>query len=102
MGVETMQGGMLGLLGVLTLIAAVSLVMLAAALRAIRTRQEQIHRLLESKDVGPALHGIVQQAREINRVLGTIDKRLEKLEALEKVQIAHFAMREENSRAAQR
>lgn len=102
MGVETMQGAILGLLGVLTLIAAVSLALLAVALRSIRARQEQIHRLLETKDVGPALHGIVQQARDINRVLATIDKRLEKLEALEKVQIAHFAMREENNRAAPR
>ena len=41
------------------------------------------------------MHALVQQTREVNRVLGNIDKRLEKLQALEKVQIAHLSFREE-------
>jgi len=102
MSAEMMQGGTLVLLAVIGVVAVLTLVMLASAFRAIREQQDSTNRILSSKDLGPALHGLVQQTKEMNRLLGNIDKRLEKLEALEKVQIANMSLRDENARAAKR
>ena len=63
--------------------------------RARRALLADIEKTIAERDSGPALHGLVQQTREVNRQLANIDKRLEKLEALEKVQIANLTYRDD-------
>lgn len=102
MSPETIQNGILILLAVIGVVAVLTLVTIASAFRSIRLQQDATNRILGSRDVGPALHGLVQQTKEVNRLLANIDKRLEKLEALEKVQIATMTQRDEAQRRAQR
>ncbi|MCC7079315.1 MAG: hypothetical protein IT530_01470 [Burkholderiales bacterium] len=89
------QGLGLFLLAIIAVTAVLGLVLALRAAASIRRLQEQTHQVLASRDLGPVLHGLVQQTREVNRLLANIDKRLEKLEALEKVQIANLTFREE-------
>jgi hypothetical protein len=96
--ITTAQALGLILLAVIAAAAVSSLVLVLRAAASIRRLQEQTHQVLSSRDLGPVLHGLVQQTREVNRLLANIDKRLEKLEALEKVQIANLTLREERPR----
>jgi hypothetical protein len=89
------QGLGLVFLAVIAAAAVCGLVFMLRAAASIRRLHEQTHQVLSSRDLGPVLHGLVQQTREVNRLLANIDKRLEKLEALEKVQIANLSFREE-------
>lgn len=102
MSADTIQGGIFILLAVIGIVAVLSLVTIASAFRAIRLQQDATNRILTSKDLGPALHGLHQQTKEMNRLLANIDKRLEKLEALEKVQIANMTYRDDMNRRGQR
>ena len=86
------------LLTLIAVAAVLSLVLVLRAAASIRRQHEETHQVLSSRDLGPVLHGLVQQTREVNRLLTNIDKRLEKLEALEKVQIANLTFREEAPR----
>jgi hypothetical protein len=76
------------------------LVSLSRAQASIRAAQRAALEFWAARDPGPALHGLVQQTREANRLLANIDKRLEKLEALEKVQIANRGFVDDAIRAA--
>jgi hypothetical protein len=95
---ETMQAATLVLLAVIAVVAVLSLVALWRAAAFVRKGQEEAQKIRAERDTGPALHGLVQQTREVNRQLANIDKRLEKLEALEKVQIANLSFRDETVR----
>jgi len=83
------------LLAVIAIVGVLATVLLLRAAGTIRRLQAETHQVLTARDLGPALHGLVQQTRDANRLLANIDKRLEKLEALEKVQIANMAPREQ-------
>jgi hypothetical protein len=98
MSLETMQAATLVLLAVIAAVAVLSLVSLLRMAAFIRRGQQDAQRIRAERDPAPALHGLVQQTREVNRQLANIDKRLEKLEALEKVQIANLAFRDETAR----
>ena len=95
MGVETMQAATLALLAVIAVVAVLSLVSILRILASVRKGQEAAQKIWAERDAGPALHGLVEQTREVNRQLANIAKRLEKLEALEKVQIANRAPRDD-------
>ena len=95
MNMETMQAAILVLLAVIAAVAVLSLVSLMRVLAFIRQGRDAAQKFWTERDPGPALHGLVQQTREANRQLANIDKRLEKLEALEKVQIANLTYRDE-------
>jgi hypothetical protein len=92
------QGAALVLLTIIASVAVIGLILMLRAVAAIRRLQAETHHVLASRDLGPVLHGLVQQTRDVNRLLANIDKRLEKLEALEKVQIANLTFRDEQSR----
>ena len=98
MSMETMQAATLVLLAVIAAVAVLSLVSLLRVAAVMRKGQAEAQKIWAERDPGPALHGLVQQTREVNRQLANIDKRLEKLEALEKVQIAHLTFRDETAR----
>lgn len=89
------QGLALILLAVIAVAVVVGLVLGLRTAASMRRQQEHTHQVFASRDLGPVLHGLVQQTRDINRLLATIDKRLEKLEALEKIQIANMSLRDE-------
>lgn len=93
-----MQAGVLVLLAAIMLVAIAGLCLVLRALASVREHQEAVYKTLSGRDLGPVLHGLVQQTREVNRLLGNIDKRLEKLEALEKVQIANMSLRDDSVR----
>ena len=95
------QSLLLILLAVIAIAAVAGLVLGLKAAASIRRQQEQTHQVLASRDLGPVLHGLVQQTCDVNRLLANIDKRLEKLEALEKVQIANMSLRDEPVRPKQ-
>jgi hypothetical protein len=92
------QGLGLTLLAVVAVAAVLGLVLVLRAAGSIHRLQQETHRVSSSRDLGPVLHALVQQTREANRLLANIDKRLEKLEALEKVQIANLSFRDEAAR----
>ena len=89
------QGLGLILLAVIAVAVVAGLILGLRAAASIRRLQEQTHHVFTNRDLGPVLHGLVQQTRDVNRLLSNIDKRLEKLEALEKVQIANMSPRDE-------
>ena len=99
MSMETMQAAALALLAVIAVVAVLSLAALLRVSAFLRKGQAEAQKLWAERDPGPALHGLVQQTREVNRQLANIDKRLEKLEALEKVQIANLSFRDEAARS---
>lgn len=92
------QSLMLVLLAVVAAAAVLGVVLGLRAASAIRRVHEQLHKVVVARDLGPVLHGLVQQTREANKLLANIDKRLEKLEALEKVQIANLTFRDDTVR----
>jgi hypothetical protein len=98
MSVDALQVAILAVLAVIAVVAVMSLVLFLRAVASIRDSQEATRQVWATRDPGPALHGLVQQTREVNRQLANIDKRLEKLEALEKVQIANASFRDDTIR----
>jgi len=95
MSTGMMQAGMLVLLAAIVLVAVIGVCFVLRAFTSLREQQEATQKTLAGRDLGPVLHGLVQQTREVNRLLANIDKRLEKLEALEKVQIANMSFRDD-------
>jgi hypothetical protein len=86
-----MQGGTLLLLGLIFVLSVALLAVLMTALKAIRREQDVCNRILAGRDTGPVLHGLLQATKESNKLLHNIDQRLQKLEALEKVQLANWS-----------
>lgn len=98
MSTEMLQGAIVVLLTVVAVAIVLSSLVLLRALTLIRAGQNAAQAFWAARDPGPALHGLVQQTREATRLLTNIDKRLEKLEALEKVQIANLGFRDAANR----
>jgi uncharacterized protein YecT (DUF1311 family) len=91
----SMQGLGVFLLAVIAAVGVLGVVLMVRTAASVRRAHEQTHQVLSGRDLGPALHGLMQQTRELNRQLTNIDKRLEKLEALQKVQIANLTFRDD-------
>jgi hypothetical protein len=66
---------------------------MAAQLKAMRHEAEATRNQLMKMDTSQLLFSGVQYMKEAVKALDTIDKRLQKLEALEKVQISHINLR---------
>ena len=84
---------LLGLLAVLLLAAIVVLASIAAQLKVLRREAEIARTQLAKMDWSQLLFNAVQHLKEAGQSLDTIDKRLQKLEALEKVQLSHINIR---------
>lgn len=98
MSLEAIGALTLVLLAMIAAVAVLSLVSLFKVAACLREGRDAAQKIWLERDAGPALHALVQQTREVNRLLANIDKRLEKLEALEKVQIANLGYRDEIAR----
>ena len=89
----TTESILLAILVVLTLILAlvgVATVFLINAMRAMRAEQQAMRRVLANMDWTTVLSNMQNSTKESVRILDIIDKRLQKLEALEKLQISQF------------
>ena len=84
---------MLGAVALLLLVAIVMMAAIAAQLKAMRRDAEAARAQLAKMDWGQLLFNGVQQLKSAVEALNTIDKRLQKLEAIEKVQLSHINVR---------
>ena len=84
---------LLGVVAFLLLAAVVVLVAIAAQLRVLRREAEMARTQLAKMDWSQLLFNAVQHLKEAGVSLDTIEKRLQKLEALEKVQLSHINLR---------
>lgn len=75
------------------LVVIVLMATMAAQLKAMRREADGARKQLAKMDPSQLLLSGLQQMKEAVRALDTIDKRLQKLEALEKVQISHINLR---------
>lgn len=91
MPTETM---LMGAVVILLLVAAVLMLVMVVQLRALRREVEATRLQMSRMDWGAMLLNGVQQLRHATVALEQIDKRLQKLEALEKIQISHINLRE--------
>jgi len=90
----TANGAMLlGATVFLLLAAAILMLVMVVQLRAMRSEVEATRLQLAKMDWGVMLLNGVQQLKQATAALEQIDKRLQKLEALEKVQISHINTR---------
>lgn len=79
---------------VLLLAATVLMVVMVLQLRAMRREVESTRLQLAKMDWGVMLLNGVQQLKQATVALEQIDKRLQKLEAIEKVQLSHINLRQ--------
>lgn len=84
---------LLGVVAVLLLSAVVVLASIASQLKALRREAEVVRSQLGRMDWSQLIFNGVQHLKEAGQALDTIDKRLQKLEALEKVQLSHINLR---------
>ena len=93
-----MEGMSVGILmtvaAVLLLAATVLMVVMVLQLRAMRREVESTRLQLAKMDWGVMLLNGVQQLKQATVALEQIDKRLQKLEAIEKVQLSHINLRQ--------
>jgi hypothetical protein len=89
----SLQAGMLAVVALLLLMVIVLMVAIGRQVRAMRREAEAARSQLAKMDPSPLLFNGVQQLKDVLKALETIDKRLQKLEALEKVQISHLNVR---------
>ena len=84
---------LMAILAVLTLtlmLAGVSTIFFINTMREMRAEQQATRRALSNMDLAKLLLNLQISFKEAVRILDIIDKRLQKLEALEKVQISQF------------
>lgn len=79
---------------VLLLAATVLMTVMVLQLRAMRREVESTRLQLAKMDWGVMLLNGVQQLKQATVALEQIDKRLQKLEAIEKVQLSHINLRQ--------
>ena len=84
---------LIAILAVLTLtliLTGVSMIFFINTMRELRSEQQALRRAVANMDSSMALSSMQSSFKEAVRILDVIDKRLQKLEALEKVQISQF------------
>ena len=84
---------LIAILAVLTLIlilAGVAMMFFINIMREMRAELHATRRALSSMDVTMVMSNLQSSFKEAVRILDIIDKRLQKLEALEKVQISQY------------
>jgi len=87
-------GILVAVAGALLLAAAALMLVMVLQLRAMRREVEATRLQLAKMDWGVMLLNGVQQLKQATIALEQIDKRLQKLEAIEKVQLSHINVRQ--------
>lgn len=81
---------LLGILAVLTIhlvLMGIAIIFLVNNMRAMRSEQQATRRIIANMDWGTIFSNMQAHAKESVRLLDILDKRLQKLEALEKIQL---------------
>lgn len=89
----TIQTAALGVFAASLFILIILMAMIVAQLKAMRREAEATRSLLAKMDWGVMLFNSVQQLKAAVDALEQIDKRLQKLEAIEKVQLSNINVR---------
>lgn len=87
-------GILIAVAAVLLLAATALMLVMVLQLRAMRREVESTRLQLTKMDWGVMLLNGVQQLKQATIALEQIDKRLQKLEAIEKVQLSHVNLRQ--------
>ncbi len=85
---------LIGMALLLLLAATVLMLIMVVQLRSMRHEVESTRLQLAKMDWGVMLLNGVQQLKQATIALEQIDKRLQKLEAIEKVQLSHINLRQ--------
>ena len=86
----TVQTAALGALAALLFLAIILLAVIAAQLKAMRREVEAARAQIAKMDWGAMLFNNVQQLKAAVDALGQIEKRLQKLEEIQKVQLSNI------------
>ena len=89
MAPESILMAILAVLTLMLILTGVATLFLIKTMRAMRTEQQAMRRALSNMDWTSVLGHLQNSSKESVRILDIIDKRLQKLEALEKLQISN-------------
>jgi uncharacterized protein (DUF58 family) len=89
MAPESILMAILVVLTLMLILTGVATLFLIKTMRAMRTEQQAMRRALSNMDWTSVLGHLQNSSKESVRILDIIDKRLQKLEALEKLQISN-------------
>jgi hypothetical protein len=89
----TVEAMLLGVLALLLLLVVALMAMIAAQLKAVRHEVEAARKQLATMDWSVMLFNGLQLLKDIVKGLDLIDKRLQKLEAIEKVTASNINLR---------
>jgi hypothetical protein len=88
MTAESILVGVLGVLVLQLVLTGLALILVVNNLREMRSEQQATRRALSNMDWTTVLSNMQAHAKESVRILDILDKRLQKLEALEKILLA--------------
>ena len=88
MSTESLLLAILVVLALVLVLTGVATVFMINSVRAMRSEQQAMRRALANLDWTSVLSNLQSSGKEAVRILDVIDKRLQKLEALEKLQIS--------------
>ena len=89
MAADSLLMAILVVLSLTLMVAGFATALILNTLRKMRTEQQATRRAIGSADATGVLSNLQVSAKEAVRILDVIDKRLQKLEALEKLQISN-------------
>ncbi len=87
MTVESLLLAILAVLTIILILIGLATVFLVNMTRAMRSEQQAVRRVLANMDWTTVFSNMQAHAKESVRILDILDKRLQKLEAIEKVQL---------------
>lgn len=85
---ESILLAILAVLSVILLLVGIAILILVRTMREMRADQQAMRRALANMDWTSVFSNMQSHAKESVRILDILDKRLQKLEALEKVQLS--------------
>jgi uncharacterized protein (DUF58 family) len=94
MTTETILIAIFAVLCLILLMTGIATAFLISSMRALRAEQQAVRRALANMDWTTVLGHMQNSSKESVRILDIIDKRLQKLEALEKLQISQAEMKQ--------
>jgi uncharacterized membrane protein YfcA len=84
---ESILLAILAVLAVILVLIGIGIMILVTTMRALRADQQATRRALANMDWTSVFSNMQSHAKESVRILDILDKRLQKLEALEKIQL---------------
>lgn len=87
MTTETILLAILAVLALILLMVVIGIIILTKAMRGQRAEQQAMRRVIANMDWTSVFSNMQAHAKESVRILDILDKRLQKIEALEKIQL---------------